>query len=264
MPLDLTHEGLNTPNNIRLYLSLAEISLGIATQTLNYNDVRRIITPSNGESATVKGDSELGRVLVEDAKALCTQSDIIDYLSGLATLFEKGSLQRWLAPKVLLVWDLRDSSKLVGIANCCYFTVEDALGTEALTTTYCAKHGLPTLTDFFFLDVFCSVRSPAGTLLVLNALLIASRQRSRKPPGLCAVAINDRSLKTFKKLRFNVHEFKSHGQKRYLCWIRIDQFKLELLLSRLKFARNEYLVRNICYRRGATAASEHKVMKNGC
>ena len=28
MPLDLTHEGLNTPNNIRLYLSLAEINLG--------------------------------------------------------------------------------------------------------------------------------------------------------------------------------------------------------------------------------------------
>ena len=50
MPLDLTHEGLSTANNIRLYLSLAEISLGIATQTLNYNDVRRIITPSNGES----------------------------------------------------------------------------------------------------------------------------------------------------------------------------------------------------------------------
>ena len=68
MPLDLTHEGLNTPNNLRLYLSLAEISLGIATQTLGYNDVRRILTPSNGETAAVKGDSELGRILIEDAK----------------------------------------------------------------------------------------------------------------------------------------------------------------------------------------------------
>ncbi|MEC7281781.1 MAG: hypothetical protein VXU50_06925 [Verrucomicrobiota bacterium] len=264
MPLDLTHEGLNTPNNLRLYLSLAEISLGIATQTLGYNDVRRILTPSNGETAAVKGDSELGRVLVEDAKGLCAQSDVIVYLSGLATLFETGSLQRSLAPKCLLCWDLRDSSKLVGIANCCYFAVEDALGTASLTTTYCAQHGLPTFTDYYFLDVFCSVRSPAGSLLIVNALMIASRQRSRKPPGLCAVAINERSLKTFKKLNFNIHEFKSHGQKRHLCWIRIDEFKLEPLLARLKFANNEYLVRNICFRKGATAASEHKVMKNGC
>ena len=129
---------------------------------------------------------------------------------------------------------------------------------------YCAQHGLPTFTDYYFLDVFCSVRSPAGSLLIVNALMIASRQRSRKPPGLCAVAINERSLKTFKKLNFNIHEFKSHGQKRHLCWIRIDEFKLEPLLARLKFANNEYLVRNICFRKGATAASEHKVMKNGC
>ena len=60
MPIDLTHEGLNTPQNYRLYLSLAEIGLGIAVQTLSYNDVRRVLTPE-GESAHVNGDSELGR-----------------------------------------------------------------------------------------------------------------------------------------------------------------------------------------------------------
>ena len=264
MPIDLTHEGLNTPQNIRLYLSLAEIGLGIAVQTLNYSDVRRVLIP-DGESASVNGDSELGRVLVEDAKKLCEGSDIIYYVSGLATLFATGSVQRSLAPKILLCWDLRDSAKLVGIANVCYFACEEALGTEALTRAYCDRHSLPNFeAHWFFLDVFCSIRSPAGSLLVVNAMLIASRQRSKPCPGLAGVAISEQSLKVFKKLQFSVHEFRSHGSKRWLVWKRLDQFSMEPLLSRLRFANNEYLVRNICYRRGATAASHDRIMKHGC
>ena len=200
MPIDLTHEGLNTPQNYRLYLSLAEIGLGIAVQTLSYNDVRRVLTPE-GESAHVNGDSELGRVLVEDAKKLCEGSDIIDCVSGLATLFATGSVQRSLAPKILLCWDLRDSARLVGIANVCYFASEEALGTETITRVYCDKHSLPNFeANWFFLDVFCSIRSPAGSLLVVNAMLIASRQRAKKCPGLVGVAISEQSLKVFKKL----------------------------------------------------------------
>ena len=78
------------------------------------------------------------------------------------SFFASGRVQRSLAPKILLCWDLRDNAKLVGIANVCYFASEEALGTETITRAYCERHRwLPNFeAHWFFLDVFCSIRSP--------------------------------------------------------------------------------------------------------
>ena len=232
----------------------------MAAQTLSYNDVRRVLLADpDAEAASVKGDSELGRVLVEDAQHLCGGGDVLNYVSGLATLFATGKQQRALAPKVVLLWDLRDHAKLVGVCHLCYWAVEEALGTERITRKYCTKMGLPAFDDYMFMDVFCSRRSPGGSILCVHGLLVASRQRARKPPGLAAIAINRASLKTFRRLHFNVHEFKVHGSTRWLCWMRLDAFRLEPLLERLRFAENDYLVRNICYRKGRGA--EHTITR---
>ena len=112
----------------------------------------------------------------------------------------------------ILVWDLRDSSKLVGACNTLRFVCDEAIGTSILTDAYLSKNSLPRFdTQWTLLDIICSRRSPAATLLAMSVYAAVSKGRTRKAVGLLAISINERSRKVFHKLGFMEHKFKSQG-----------------------------------------------------
>ena len=58
-----------------------------------------------------------------------------------------------------------------------------------------------------FVDAFCSIRAPSGTLMIIHAFIQAAKKRP-PPGGLCAVAINMRARDVFQRISFNVYQFK--------------------------------------------------------
>ena len=254
---DLAHEGYNTTKNITHYIRMASISLGILVQSLSFLDVRRLIQiDESGEEdeASVKDGQHdyLAKVLIDQVPEIC-DSSLIKYTSGLATLFKSDRAHRELLPRVFLAWDLRDSSKLVGACNTLRFVCDEAIGTSILTDAYLSKNSLPRFdTQWTLLDIICSRRSPAATLLAMSVYAAVSKGRTRKAVGLLAISINERSRKVFHKLGFMEHKFKSQGDTRYLMYCRIESVRMTNVLSRLTFAENELMVQSVCFRGGLT------------
>ena len=57
-----------------------------------------------------------------------------------------------------------------------------------------------------------------------------------------AIAINDRSRKTFSRLGFHELAFKSHGDKRFLMYAELEDIKMGKVVKRLHFDENTLLL----------------------
>lgn len=237
---------LNEPRHLTQYISLSEVALGIKIVQLSYNDVRRMLEVGE-ERVKDRGTDPIGKLLATEGANVC--GDALDYLSGVSTLFQSGQLARTLGPKVLLAFDARDGLKLVGVCNLCRWYVDPALSTEHWTPAALEKEGLPKFTTegWMFCDLICSVRSPSASLIAATAMTIAARQRVHRPIGLVVICINAKSHSTFRRLGFQSKAFRSKGEQRWICWCRIDSFKIEALLRRLRWEGNE-LALKLCYR----------------
>ena len=182
----LTNATYNSKKHIEKYLKLVQNTIGVLVQTLNYNDVRRLID-IDGVNVSRKGNDVLGEIIVDKMGTLC-DSDLLDSKRSLASLFDTGNLPKSLNPKVYICYDLRDNSKFIGVMVACKFVQDEDLGTLKFNDAYCSANGLPAnLASYVFIDVFCSSRAPSGTLLIVNAFLDAAKRRPAA--GLCAVAI---------------------------------------------------------------------------
>ena len=124
---------------------------------------------------------------------------------AIAALFDAGTLQKSLKPKLLMALSLRDGVSVDGCLVQCLFARDDALSTELFTQAYCAHHKLPRFdARWGFIDVVASRKAPCGALLVLHAVLNAARSR---PPlqGVCAVAVTGMGQRLLKSLNFTCY-----------------------------------------------------------
>ena len=244
--LELSHPSYNTFRQIAAYLKLAAAGNGILIQTLSYNDTRRLIN-IDGAEVTRRGDDHLGELLTGKLDGLC-DSTLIDPKVSLASLFESGALQRSLKAKVFLAHDLWDEGVFVGVLVSCKWLVDEDLGTNKFTPEHCAKAGLPDFSAFVLVDIFCSVRQPAATLLLLSTFVSASRMKPAAA-GLCAVAINSKAKDLFAKIGFHVHPFRERGQNRWLCYVTLGEFSnLPRIMERVRFSGHKHVVTTLCNR----------------
>ena len=248
--VDVDDSSFNTFKQISAYFKIAAGANGLLIQRLNYNDVRRLIS-IDGTDVTQKGEDTIAKLLNSDLEELCN-SELIDPKVSLASLFETGQLQRSLRSKIYMAYDIHDEANFVGVLVSCNWLVDDDLGTARFTNEFCLKAGIPDLTHYTFIDIFCSSRAPAATLMVIACSINGSRMR---PPihGLCAIAINKRARDVFAKLGFTVYQFREKNQTRWFCHITLAAFaNLKRIMERVRFSGHTALVTKLCNRMSIT------------
>ena len=240
---------MSTARALAKFVQLAMLSQRFLLQRLSYNDVRRLISIDEDETVSASEDP-VARLLLE--QEIC--GDGINLTSGIATIFKAGPVHKALQGKLLLIYDLApDKTILVGIASVCRFTVDEALASERLTSRYCATNEMPRFdASWQLVDAFCSKQSPAGSLLILNAVIQAGRMR---PPatGVVAISVNSKSKRTFEQLGFSTHTCR---KDEHVVWLKLDDIDLPRIRERLRVGGPS--LSTICWRAGATPATRDR------
>ena len=266
-PLLVQNASFDDPKNISKYAQLAETALGIHTFSLSYHDVKRLVTVDESDPDVDVGvlkdgcTDYLGNLLTEQVGSFC-DTDMVKFGNSLGTLFKNDKAHRDLLPRIYLALDLRHASECVGALNTLrYPGPDESVSTEILTPQFIQKNNLPDFDESWVLcDLVCSKRSPTATLLVMSLFSTVTRGRARRPVGILAIAINDRSRKTFLRLGFNEQVFKSHGDKRFLMYAELEDIKMGKVVKRLHFDENTLLLQQICFRSGLSAKTADRVV----
>ena len=266
-PLLVENSSFDDPQNIRKYVQLAETALGIHTFSLSYHDVKRLVTVDESDPDVDVGvlkngcTDYLGKLLTEQVGTFC-DSDMVKYANSSGTLFKNDKTHRDLLPRIYLALDLRHGCECVGGLNTLRYPGPDAsVSTEFLTPQFIQKNQLPVFDESWVLcDLVCSKRSPTASLLVMSLFTTVARGRARRPVGIMAIAINDRSRKTFSRLGFHELVFKSNGDKRFLMYAELEDIKMGKVVKRLHFDENTLLLQQICYRSGLSAKTADRVI----
>lgn len=260
MPVASDHPAFNDPKHVQSYLHLASVATGILVQKpLSYHDVRRVLE-IEGETVTARGEDALARILAERLDTVCeSPGALVDAKASLAALFDRGALPKSLQPRVLLAHNLRGGAALAGALILCRFLVDATLGTGRFDESYRAKHALPALDQYWFIDVVCSKTQPSATLLVLSAYALTAKT---KPPakGIAAVAISRQALRVFQELGFAAHPYREQNQQRWLVHATHGDVTMARAMQRLRFDGHREVVSGLCFRMGLTKASADKIV----
>ena len=265
-PLLVQNIAFDDARNISKYVELAQTSLGIHTFSLSFHDVKRLILVDESDPEFDVGKARedstdyLSKMLTEQVGAFC-DTDLVSYCQSLGTLFKSDKQHRELLPRVWLAIDLRNHASCVGALNSLRYPGPDAsVSTEFLTPQFIQKNDLPQFdASWILVDLVCSNRSPTASLLVMSVFRGATRGRARRPTGIMAVSINERSRKTFSRLGFSEIAFRSHGKMRWLMYANTSDITMSKVMERLRFDENTLLLSEICYRSGLQKKTEDKI-----
>ena len=152
----------------------------------------------------------------------------------------------------------RGGGALAGALILCRFLVDATLGTARFDASYRAKHALPNLDSYWYIDVVCSKTKPSATLLILSAYALTARTKPAAE-GMAAVAISKQALRVFQELGFAAHAFREQGQPRWLVYAKHGDVTMARVMQRLNFEGHDEAV-TLCFRMGLTKQSADKVV----
>lgn len=263
-PLD--HDDYNSAKSIGTFVKLAQISLGTMVQSYSYHAIKRLIeVDSEEETIHAASEDPLATLLIEASKKLrhTERSGSIEFevepSVSLAVLFDSGSpLAKALKPKLFLAYDLRKDAAICGFCSVCAWSRDDSLGTDKFTHAYCRDHSLPRFDGSWLLvDVVASSKRMTGALLVLQAYLLACRQ---KHAGICAVAVTKGGKSLFQTLGFETHTFRDAGASKALVYARAGSLAMATIQKRLEYAGDKTVLSKVCWRFGLTAKTSDRLM----
>jgi len=242
-------EGLNAARHIATYAKLIGLQTGLLVQSLSYADVARMVSIDSETEEVEAGDDPLSTLLVEGMEALACEDDRCEIrpIASIAALFDRGPLQKSLKSKLYMAMSLRDTPiRLAAALVTSLFLRDETLGTQLFTQSYCVTHGLPRFDkSWTFIDIVASRASPAGGLLVVHAVLAATRAKQK---GICAVAATSGGHRLLRSLGFTCHAFRDHGQ-RHMCYMRLPaELSFQRVMQRLRFEGGRDIVESVCWR----------------
>ena len=203
----------------------------------------------------------LAAILVDALYELASNTDRCEIkpLGAIASLFDKGPLQKSLKPKLLMAISLRDGVSVDGCLVSCLFARDDALGTSLFTQAYCTRHGLPRFdARWGLIDVVASKKAPSGALLVLHTILGMARAKLQ---GVCAIAVSSAGHRLLKSLNFTCVSFKDKGAARHICHLKLpNDLSFTHVKRRLRFDGDTELVESVCWREPLSARAKSSVV----
>ena len=258
-----TDTRMNHQKHLTTYAKIVGIESGIMIQKLSYNETRKLVLIDQEEVVFVSTDP-LGEILVSGLKMLESEAEstVIKPLGSVSALFETGTLQRSLNPRIHLANSVRDGVKVVGAIVSCSFTCDETLGTTRFDPQYCAKNDLPKFgSNWLLIDVVASRLKPSGALLTTHAILEACKARC---VGVCAVAVSAAGLKLLKDLNFASHSFKDKKTTRNMCYMKLSDLSFSVVARTLKFKDDDKIVESICFRDPHTKRAMQSSMIGRC
>jgi hypothetical protein len=250
---DLSH-----PKHLTTYIKLVGIQTGLLVQALNYHDVKRMV---DIDDETVEaGEDPLSEMLIEALEEMETDDDAeIKPIGSIAALFDRGDVPRELKPRLYACFSLRDGVSMIGALVTCLFTRDETLGTSILSQSWCASHNLPRFDGrWSFIDVIVSQQRPAGALLVMHAILAASRARKA---GVCAVAVTSAGHRLLRSLNFTCVPYRERSSQRHMCYLRLPQdLSFTHMKRKLHFDGDNQIVGSICWRDSLSASAKSSIV----
>ena len=250
---------LDQPKHVAAYCKLVGIQSGLLVQTLSYNDVKRMVVID--DEHVEAGDDPLASLLVDGLEALESDDASIQPIGSIAALFDAGSVQRSLKPRLFAAFSLRDGVTMVGAVVACVYSRDEALGTNLFSHSYCSNHSLPRFdARWGFIDVISAqpAGKPAGSLLTLHAILAAHRA---KLTGVCAVAATAAGHRLLRALNFTCVAYREHGSQRYMCYLRLPQdLSFAHVKRKLRFDGDTDIVESVCWRDSLSARALSSVV----
>ena len=246
---------LNSHKHLAVYAKAICIQTSLLVQTLNYNDIKRMVDISDEEVEA--GDSPLAELIVEGLEQLETNN--VRPIGSIASLFDRGDLQRSLKPRLYIGFHLRDGVSMVGALVTCLFTKDETLGTNMFTNQWCTTNKVPRLdARWSFIDIVASSMTPCGALLVLHAILAAARGRL---VGVCAVAASLAGQRLLHALNFTCVPYRERGSNRHFCFLRLPQdLSFSHVKIKLRFEGDTQLVESVCWREALSARAKSSVV----
>ena len=257
-------ERYDTTKSITVYHKLAQISLGIACPPpYSYHAVRRMIEVDSEEELGVSENTEdpMAELLIDAARDMfhtertgSIQTEV-DVGSSIGALFDPNSSEaKAYKPRLFIAVDLRsgDEATICGLATCCEWQRDEALGTERFTQTELRRLTLPRFdSNWVLVDVIRSRHRGCGVLLAVQIYLLACRSKHYK--GACAITVTAPGKRLFEQLGFSTKAFREGGVNKTLCYAATGSLSLTRIKRRLAFPGDTSIVESVCFREGLTA-----------